>query len=94
MASRMARPAGKIARRSGLMPSKSIFSTSPSLISLRLSQDRPSAFTSPLPWPPAFSARPMARMVPEEPMASSQVRRCRACSMLMISSRAAVYAWA
>jgi hypothetical protein len=48
----------------------------------------------PVPWPPAFSARPMARMVPEEPMASSQVRRCRACSMLMISRRAAVYAWA
>lgn len=65
-------------RRSGLMPSKSILSTSPSLNSLRLTQARPSALTSPLPRPPALIAAPMARMVPDEPMASSQVRRCRA----------------
>ena len=35
-------------------------------------------------------AAAMARMVPDEPMASSQVRRCRAFSMLISSRRAAV----
>ncbi|MNV71153.1 hypothetical protein D3C71_1641590 [compost metagenome] len=90
MASRMARPAGKMVRRSGLTPSKSILSTSPSLNSLRLTHARPSALTSPLPRPLALIAAPMARMVPDEPMASSQVRRCSAFSMLISSRRAAV----
>jgi hypothetical protein len=38
------------------MPSKSILSVSPSLNSLRLTQARPSALTSPLPRPPALIA--------------------------------------
>ena len=62
----------------------------PSLSSLRLSQARPSGLISPLPSPPALIARPTARMVPEAPMASCQPRRCRPCSMVISSRRAAV----
>ncbi|MNT35866.1 hypothetical protein D3C72_1719120 [compost metagenome] len=90
IASRMARPAGNIPRRSGLMPSMSSLSTSPSLKILRLSQARPSGLISPVPSPAAWIARPMALMVPDAPTASCQPSRRRACSMPMISRRAAV----
>ncbi|MNE66995.1 hypothetical protein D3C80_1625790 [compost metagenome] len=90
VASRIARPAGRIAWRSALTPSMASSARLSHLRILRLSQARPTGVISPLPWPPAWIARLMARMVPEEPTASFQPSLRTACSKLISSSRAEV----